>query len=227
MKDKKESKEIKFVGGCITEVKQEDRDGIPVGIIEGYIATWDVDEGDFFGTKDQFVKGALIESILEHMQRQRPVRLKDHHGRTVGGFPIITVKEDDRGLFGVGEVNLEVQQGAELYALAKQGVLSDFSIGFSVVDFSMEDDIRKITKAIIWEGSVVDEPMNRAAQITQVKNVEDEDMNFYKIEDVKEWTVRDVEKALREGAQFSKNAYKAIMSLASIASFDYCLIADQ
>ena len=201
-----------LIHGNITEVKIEDRNGVSVGIIEGYIATWDVDEGDFFGIKDRFVRGAFVESILEHVQRRRQVRLKDHHGRTVGGFPIEFVKEDDRGLFGVGEVNMEVQQGRELYSLAKQGVLADFSIGFSVRESEMDGDVRTITKAIIWEGSVVDEPMNRAANITQVKN-EGGDMQTYNSEDVKGWTKRDVEKALREGAKFSKNASKAIFSL--------------
>lgn len=163
--------EIKLLGGVVVEAKQEDRNGVPVGVVEGYIATWDLDRGDMFGIRDQFKKGAFVESILEHIQKRRPIRLKDHHGRTVGGFPMEFVKEDERGLFGVGEINLEVQQGREAFALAKQGVLSDFSIGFSVDEFDMDRDVRTITKATIWEGSIVDEPMNPAANITQVKSV--------------------------------------------------------
>jgi HK97 family phage prohead protease len=152
--------------GHVVEVKQEDRNGIPVGIVEGYIATWDVDRG-----ADRFVKGAFADSLEEHRQKSRPIRLKDHHGRTIGGFPIATVREDDRGLYGVGEINLDVQQGREAYALAKQGVLSDFSIGYSVIQDSMEGNIRVIGKAIVWEGSVVDEPMNTEAHIISVKSV--------------------------------------------------------
>ena len=164
-------KEFKFVGGQITGTKQEDRNGVPVGIVEGYIATWDIDRGDFFGLKDRFVKGAFVESILEHIQRLRDIRLKDHHSRTIGTFPIRSVKEDERGLFGIGEINLDVQQGREAFSLAKQGALSDFSIGFSVDESEMDGDIRTITKATIWEGSIVDEPMNPNANITQVKSV--------------------------------------------------------
>ena len=206
-------KELKFVGGSVLQVKQEDRNGVAVGIVEGYIATWDVDRGDWMGVKDQFKRGAFIESILEHIQKKRPIRLKDHHGRTIGGFPVEFVKEDDRGLFAVGEINLDVQQGKEAYALAKQGVLSDFSIGFSVVDFEMDGDLRTITKAVIWEGSIVDEPMNPAANITQVKNDEGDEMKYYKSADVEGWGKRELEQALREGAKFSKNASKAIISL--------------
>ena len=216
--DRDKKKEVKFLGGRITEVKQETRNGVKVGIIEGYIATWDVDEGGWDGVKDRFQRGAFMESILEHMQRKRQVRLKDHHGRTVGGFPIEFVKEDERGLFGVGEVNLEVQQGMEVYMLAKQGVLVDFSIGFSAQEAERDDDIRTITKAIIWEGSVVDEPMNRAAQITQVKDSEGNDVDYFNTEAIQDWTERDAEKALREGAKFSKNAAKALLSIMTKAA---------
>lgn len=165
------NKEIKRIGGNVIEVKEEDRNGVKVGIVKGYIATWDVDRGDWTGVKDQFVRGAFLKSLAEHREKNRQIRLKDHHGRTIGGFPIEMVKEDDIGLLGVGEVNLEVQQGREAHSLAKQGVLVDFSIGYSVVDSTMENDLRTITEAIVWEGSIVDEPMNPKAKITEVKTV--------------------------------------------------------
>lgn len=168
-------REEKILGGCVVSVKQIERDGVPVGIVEGYIATYDIDRGDYFGTKDQFVKGAFTASIMDHKLRKRQIRLKDHHGRTVGGFPIESVHEDDRGLFGIGEINLDVQQGREAYSLAKQGVLTDFSIGFSIDESSVDEqaDLRTITKATIWEGSIVDEPMNPKANITAVKSTFD------------------------------------------------------
>lgn len=158
--------EMKFIGGHIVEVKQVERNGVPVGIIKGHIATFDIDRGF-----DRFAPGAFLDSIERHKRDNRPIRLKDHHGRTIGGFPIETVLEDEKGLFGIGEINLEVQQGREAFALAKQGVLSDFSIGFSSIQDSVINGIRVITKAEIFEGSVVDEPMNPAAKITEVKTV--------------------------------------------------------
>lgn len=205
--------ETKEVGGVVLEVKQEERNGVKVGILEGYAATWDLDRGDWMGVRDRFVKGAFLESLMEHVMKKRQIRFKDHHGRTVGGAPMEFVKEDDRGLFVVAEVNLEVQQGRELYALAKQGVIVDFSIGFTVVDFEMDENIRTITKAIVWEFSGVDEPANPHANITQVKNNEDDDVKTYNTADVKGWGKRELEQALREGAKFSKNASKAIISL--------------
>ena len=201
------------VTGHITETKQEDRNGVPVGILSGFGATWDLDRGDWMGVKDRFVRGAFVESILEHVMKKRQIRFLNQHQNAIGGFPIEFVKETDEGLFVVGEVNLEIQEGKEVYALAKQGVLSDFSIGFSVDDFEMEGDIRTIKKATIWEISVVLEPMNPHAQITQVKNHEDDEVKTYNTEDVKGWGKRELEQALREGAKFSKNASKAIISL--------------
>lgn len=170
--------ETKYLGGRVLEVKEESRNGEPVGIVEGYIATWDIDRGGY-SFRDQFVKGCFAESIREYRRDKRQIRFKDHHGRTIGGFPIDSVKEDSRGLFGRGEINLNVQQGREAYALAKQGVLVDFSIGFQVDEggASTGNGLRKITKAIIWEGSIVDEPMNPKANVTDVKQIEGDTMH--------------------------------------------------
>lgn len=158
--------ETKLVGGNVVQVNQVERNGIPVGIIKGHIATFDIDRGF-----DRFVPGAFKESLERHLQDNRQIRLKDHHGRTVGGFPINLVFEDEKGLFGTGEINLEVQQGREAFALAKQGVLSDFSIGFTSLEDQLVNGIRVIHKAEVWEGSIVDEPMNPEARITEVKSV--------------------------------------------------------
>lgn len=196
--------ETKNIGGNVVEAKEIERDGIKIGIVEGYIATWDLDRGGWWA-RDQFVKGAFAESIRDHQIKKRQVRLKDHHGRTIGGFPPESLREDDRGLFGIGEINLDVQQGKEAFSLAKQGVLTDFSIGFtslSDVDSMVDEErIRTIHKATIWEGSIVDEPMNPEANITEVKVM---------AEDIKDWTERDLEKFLRDTGGMSKSAAKAI-----------------
>jgi hypothetical protein len=91
--------------------------------------------------------------------------------RTVGGFPPDLLKEDDTGLFGVGEINLNIQQGRELFALVEQRVITDFSVGWSLSaeDMIIEDGIRKISKSGLWEASLVDEPMNPNAMLTTFK----------------------------------------------------------
>lgn len=158
--------------GGITETKQEMRGGVEVGIVRGYLSTWDSDTGGIYGVPDQFVRGAWTQSLEEHRRRQnRMVRLKDHHGRTVGGFPIDKVREDEKGLWAEGEVNLEVQAGRELYALAMQRALSDFSVGYVAIDDNIERGVRRIRRAMLLEASIVDEPANPNAQILEVKAV--------------------------------------------------------
>ena len=191
--------ENKSFGGKTTEVKQIDRNGIPVGIISGYIATWDIDRGF---RPDKFMPGAFAESLEEHRQRNRQIRFKDNHYRVMGGFPIETAKEDEKGLFAIGEVNLETQIGREAFSLAKQGVLVDFSIGFSATEWEIKDDLRIIPKAVVWEGSLIDEPMNPKAIVTEIKAA---------IEQAE--TIRELEYALRDAGHLSKSAAQYLCSL--------------
>lgn len=168
------TRETKRVGGHVTETKIKKVRGVEVGEISGYIAAWTVDEGLI---PDKFIRGAFLRSIQEHKNRpnadgtDRQVRFKDHHGRTVGGFPISGVYEDNVGLYGTAQVNLEVQQGREAFALARQGVLVDFSVGFTAKQRQMINGVRNISDADLNEGSIVDEPMNRQAQIFEVKSM--------------------------------------------------------
>ena len=192
--------ETKLIGGNVVQVNQVERNGIPVGIIKGHIATFDIDRG-----LDRFEPGAFKESLERHLRDDRQIRLKDQHGRVIGGFPINLVVEDEEGLFGVGEINLEVQKGREAFALAKQGVLTDLSIGFTSIEDSISNGIRVISKAEIWEGSIVDEPMNPAARITEVKAV-------VPFDSVKEWTERDIEKFFKDTGLLSRNAAKFLTS---------------
>jgi len=164
--------ETKQFGGRVVEHKEIERDGVRLGIIECLIATWEEDTGGVFGIPDRFERGAFAGSIEEHKRRNnRMVRLKDQHGGVVGGFPIDTVEERADGLFAVGEINLETKRGAEIWALIRQGVLVDMSVGFRALKDRIESGVRIISKAILWEGSVVDEPANRGANILNLKSV--------------------------------------------------------
>lgn len=164
-------KEIKQLGGMITKFHVEDRPEGQFGIVSGYAATWDLDRGDFFGTKDKFIKGAFLDSIADHIQRKRDVRFLSNHDKIIGKFAIQTVHEDEKGLFASGEINLEVQEGREIYSLVKQKAISDFSIGFTVDEFTVDGEIRSIIKATMWEFSLVKEPMNPLASVTDIKSI--------------------------------------------------------
>lgn len=165
--------ETKAKADGLESTATETRNGVRVGIVKGYLATWAPDKTlGRYGKPDVFLKGAFAKSIEDHKSRGgRPIRLKDNHGRTIGGFPIENVREDDRGLYGEGEINLEVSQGSDVHALAKQGVLTDFSIGFKAKRDNLAGKFREISEAIIGEASIVSEPMNPGSVILEVKHM--------------------------------------------------------
>lgn len=162
-----EKKENKYMGGRVTQCKEMERDGVKFGIVEGYIITFDIDRGD-----DRFTPGAFDKSI-EELKRigKTQLPLKDFHGRSIGGFPMDSLREDSKGLFGIGEINLDVEQGRDAYALAKQGVYDSFSVGWRPKDVDFIDGIREIREADIFEGSLLDVPMNLGARVTEVKEL--------------------------------------------------------
>jgi HK97 family phage prohead protease len=198
--------ETKITPHSIIEVKESKRNGIPVGIVAGYLSTWQPDMGGRFGVPDQFVPGAWAESLADHRRRgDRQIRLKDHHGRTIGGFPIDTVIEDERGLFAVGEINLESQAGREAYSLARQRVLTDFSVGYVAINDKIGAGVRRIFKAMLLEASIIDEPGNQGANILEVKS-------RVTVDEAKEITTRELEKKLHESGLFSRAAARVISS---------------
>ncbi len=155
------------------ETKQTEVNGVPVGVIKGMASTF----GNVDLQNDVINFGAFAKTIESHKSRHdRPIRMFLGHDRSagaIGGFPIDKVKEQKQGLKVEGHINLEVQRGQEAFALAKQGVLTDLSIGFMAVNVDFERrsgrEIRVIKEIELSEISIVDEPANPKATITDVK----------------------------------------------------------
>lgn len=155
----------------VEEIKEQKSDGGNIGVFSGHLAAFAKDRTD-----DVFLPGAFAQSIKRHHECGRPVRMLIQHDSNflVGGFPIEHVREDEKGLFVVGNINLDVQRGREAFSLMKQGVLTDMSIGFSIngnQGAEFRDGIRFLKDVEIWEGSLVTEPANVAARVTEVKTV--------------------------------------------------------
>jgi hypothetical protein len=158
----------------IIEIKEATIKGVKTGIIEGYAATYgDIDRGG-----DVILQGAFKECLAKYLAEGRPVKMHYQHSTMdiIGHFPVEKIIDDEKGLYCRGEINLEVQRGREVYALAKQGAISDLSIGYSVDDFDYIKNpstnavpIRQLKKLTLWEISTVGEPMNPNAKITEVK----------------------------------------------------------
>lgn len=156
---------------CHFEVKavNEPEEGENIGTFEGYASTF----GNADRVDDIIVKGAFVDTLKSHQDRNRQIRMLSQHDRhnLIGGFPSQDAFEDERGLFVKGNINLDTQRGRENFALMKQGVLEDMSIGFIIRDSEMNDGMQFIKEVELFEISLVTEPANPEAQITAIKAV--------------------------------------------------------
>ncbi len=156
------------------ETKEEVINGMRIGIVEGYASTFGNLDRDF----DVVVAGAFDRTLKEHRDRdERQVRIYYNHSPmdVIGGAPLEFIKADDKGLFIRAMINLEVKRGQDAYALAKQGVLCDFSIGYSVKGWHRgegptDGNVTYLTDLTLWEVSLVNEPANMEARVTAVKS---------------------------------------------------------
>jgi HK97 family phage prohead protease len=161
------------------------------GVFEGY--------GSVFGVVDSYndivVKGAFEDSLKEYGM---PKLLLQHSTWMVGG-KWLEAREDEKGLWLKGQLNLEVQSAREVYALMKQGAINGLSIGYRTVEETINRETGEniIKKVRLYEVSIVTFPANEAATVTGVKNAPA--------------TVREFEKFLRE-AGYSKEEAKIIVS---------------
>lgn len=207
-----ENVEYKFQSGSLDAknggaVEQEIRNGQPVGIVSGYIATWKLDR-----VNDIFEKMAFNESVKDYKDRGQQLPLRDFHGKTVGGFPAESLKIDERGLYGRGEINLVSPEGKALHSLAMQGVLQSLSIGYAVQQAHQDrQGNRRIEKAHVIEGSIVDHPANLDAQILEVKSV-----GQISVVEIKAMTDRELESLLKK-AGFSGAAATRVVACLDFA----------
>lgn len=116
-------------------------------------------------------KGAFKKTIKEKNGRV-PI-LWPHDPSQPTGLAIM--EEDDYGLKIEGQLNLEVQKGRESYALMKQGVMLDHSIGYDVIKEGVEEregkQIRVLKELKLYEVSPlpIGFAANPAAGVEMVK----------------------------------------------------------
>ena len=136
------------------------------GTFEGY--------GSIFGNIDCYresvVKGAFSKTLKKHEQDNNPVLMLWQHSweDPIGVWK--ELKEDERGLYGVGEINLDVQKGREAYSLMKQRALTGLSIGYKEVKYTDNAEVRLLEEIDLYEISPVTFPANEEARISAVKS---------------------------------------------------------
>lgn len=136
--------------------------------IEGYAATWDLDQAN-----DIIQKGAFTKTISEGFQAGR-IKMLWQHDEPLG-MPT-EMLEDDRGLYVKGKIS-RTQLGDEALELMRDRVVDRMSIGFSIPKdksgFTPEG-VRLISEVKLFEFSPVTFPANEAAHILAVKSLQEQ-----------------------------------------------------
>lgn len=169
------------------------------GYFEGYASTF----GNIDKTNDIIQKGAFSQSLKD--KKPNDIKIFWNHCSDILIGSYLELREDDKGLFVKGRINLMVERGRDAYALLKAGDLNKMSIGIRVQDAERsgvdgEDEIRIIKKVELFEISLVPIPANDMAEVIDVKS----------LDEIK--TIKDVE-ALLKTKGFSNNGCKKLISI--------------
>lgn len=165
-----------------------------IGKISGY--------GSVFGVLDSYddivENGSFSDSLGDYM----PKMLLQHRWEDIGGVWKVA-REDQKGLYLEGEINLDVQKAREYYSLIKQGAIDGLSIGYVTEDYERDQKgVRHIKKVKLMEVSIVTFPANVEAFIREVRSRSEIEMPK---------TEREFENFLRE-AGYGRSQAKAIVA---------------
>lgn len=173
MEDQDLGFELKIgAANLVTVNKQQDEPFKPEddkAEVEGYITTF----GNEDVVGDIIAAGALNEFVTRFNAGEVMLRMLFQHNRSeiIGQWTELRI--DERGVYAVGEIFLEVSRGLDVANLIRRGVLDSFSIGFIGREFERNaNGGRTFTRIDLVETSVVDVPANPQAKITEIKNEE-------------------------------------------------------
>lgn len=170
--------------------------------------------GSVFGNVD--LKGDVIipGAYAEVLKSGGPVPVYVNHGWMRGELPVGTwsdLKEDERGLHGSASLVMQMPSAVNAYWGVKSGLVSGLSVAIIPDSKTVErrsDGARVIHRIkALKEISIVTEPANESARVTDVKDSDGLDQ----IE-----TVRDIERFLRDAGGLSKGAAVALVARAKV-----------
>lgn len=167
----------------ILELKATDK-----GIVEGYASVFNV--LDSHG--DIIVKGAFENSL----KANKPVVMLWAHSQSQPVGKWLEIREDDKGLFVRGQLNLNTQAGRDAFEHLKAEDITAFSIGYMVNPngSQLKNGVNYLLDVELAEISLVSLPSNPEARVTSVKH----------LNSTKPQTLREFETLLREVGNFSR-----------------------
>jgi HK97 family phage prohead protease len=135
------------------------------GVFEGYASLFDLPDL----SQDVVRKGAFTESLVRRGTGGIRMLWQHDPSEPIGTWSLI--REDARGLFVRGRLNLAVARAREVHALIRDGAVDGLSIGYRVrlAGKDRRRGQRILEKLDLWEISVVTFPMLPAARVSQVK----------------------------------------------------------
>lgn len=126
--------------------------------------------GSVYGNIDRGGDVVLAGAFAESLATGRKIKMLYQHNPTdvIGVWHSVT--EVDGGLRVEGKF-ADTPRAQEVRSLVKMGAIDGLSIGYRTVESEYsEQGHRLISKADLWEVSVVTFPMNEAATVTSVKS---------------------------------------------------------
>lgn len=167
--------------------------------LEGLASTF----GTIDRTGDIIAKGAFANTLT----KRKPKFLNQHRmDQPIGVVDFIA--EVEEGLIIKARMPKANSVVKDLFPLLQMGALSDFSIGFNVVDSDTTPDGNRTIKEIdLWEVSIVTIPANEDAKITRVKKLEDKDEKIIDAEMAESISTRkEFEQLLKGTGVFTRKA---------------------
>lgn len=165
--------EVKFLEawGDDFEIKLSTSEGDSEGVIEGYASIY----GERDRIDDIVMPGAFTKSLRSKKSARLPM-LVGHVQRIPVGVWLEMV-EDRKGLKVKGWIDLQSQDGGQLYRVAKKGAELGISIGYKTIDFEYRADpqtgaqVRLLKEVDLYECSLVTIPCCDGARVTSVKSM--------------------------------------------------------
>ena len=175
------------------------------GTWSGYGAVFEnIDDGN-----DIIKKGAFVKMLTKQNGK---IRVPLYHDlRQIIGEAEIS--QDNKGLKVNGELNMKLSAAADTYELMLDGSVNSMSVGFNVLPKgSTREDYDSpliISKAELWEVSLVAFGMNRKAKVTNVKSILDD---IHEIQDPRalEKLLRHVGFTRKQSVAITAGGFKAL-----------------
>lgn len=146
---------------------------------------------------DMIAPGAYKTTLAD---RERPVQMRwNHYGPVIGKW--LSMSEDERGLKVEGELTPGHSVAEDAKALMNHGAVSGLSIGYRVRAAEEREGYSLLKEIELIEISVVEEPADNAARISDIKAA------IYGAESYKEF-----EAILREVGGFTRSDATALVA---------------